>query len=111
MKLPFELKQKDVVLTSGMEAEIQARAERLDHFFDRIMRCRVTVEGPGGHHRQGLYRVNIDLTVPGAEIFVHKQADANLELALKSAFDAAARRLEDHVRKSRGFVKDHRSEP
>jgi len=105
MRLPFELKQRNVALTPAMGEDIQRRAEKLDHFFDRIMRCRVTVEGPGGHHRQGLYAVTIDLTVPGTEILVHKQANANVEVALKSAFDAAARRLEDHVRKARGFVK------
>lgn len=102
MKLPFELKQKDVTLTPTMAADIQTRAEKLDRFFDRIMRCRVTVEGPGAHHRQGDYGVTLDLTVPGAELFVHKHANANLELALRAAFDAGVRQLEDHVRKVRG---------
>jgi len=107
MKLPFELMQKDVTLPPAMAEDIRLRAERLDHFFDRIMRCRVTVEGSGMHHRQGHYGVKIDMTVPGTEIVVRKQAAANLELALKSAFDAAGRKLEDHVRKTRGFVKRH----
>ena len=102
MKLPFELMQKDVTLTVAMAEDIRSRAERLDQFTDRIMRCRVTVEGSGTHHRQGLYRVTIDLTVPGSELIVHKHAAANLELAVKSAFDAAGRRLEDHVRRRRG---------
>ena len=107
MNLPFELRQKDVTLPPAMAEEIRERAEKLDHFFDRIMRCRVTVEGPGNHHRQGHYSVKIDLTVPGMEIVVGKHAAANLELALKDAFDTAARRLEDHVRRRRGFVKTH----
>jgi ribosome-associated translation inhibitor RaiA len=94
-----------------MADEIRQRAEKLDHFFDRIMRCRVTVEGPGTHHRQGHYAVKIDLTVPGMEIIVGKQAAASLELALKDAFDAAGRRLEDHVRRRRGFVKTHEERP
>ena len=107
MKLPFELMQKDVTLPPGMAEEIRMRAGKLDHFFDRIMRCRVTVEGSGMHHRQGHYLVKIDLTVPGSEIVIHKQAAANLELALKGAFESAGRRLEDHVRMTRGFVKRH----
>jgi len=101
MKLPFELMQKDVMLPVGMVDDIRSRAEKLDHFYDRIMRCRVTVEGSGAHHRQGNYRVTIDLKVPGTELVVQKRADANLELALKGAFDAAGRRLEDHVRRRR----------
>lgn len=107
MNLPFELRQKDVTLPPAMAEGIQARAERLDHFFDRIMRCRVTVEGSGPHHRQGVYGVTIDLTVPGAEIVVRKHAEANLDLALKDAFETAGRRLEDHAQRRRGFVKHH----
>ena len=105
MKLPFELRQKDVTLTPGMTDTIEERAGKLDHYFDRIMRCRVTVEGPGKHHRQGVYGVKIDLTVPGKELVVHKEASQNLEQALKGAFDAVERQLEDHARKRRGHVK------
>lgn len=110
MNLPFELRQKNLSLPADTVGAIRERAERLDHYFDRITRCRVTVEGPGHHHRQGFCGVKIDLTVPGAEIVVEKQESANLELALKAAFDAATRRLEDHVRRMRGRVKLH-SEP
>jgi ribosome-associated translation inhibitor RaiA len=92
-----------------MADDIRERAAKLDHFFDRIMRCRVTVEGSGNHHRQGNYGVKIDLTVPGMELVVEKRTASSLELALKEAFDAAARRLEDHVRRRRGFVKTHES--
>ena len=102
MNLPFELMQKDVTLPLGMAQDIRSRAEKLDHFYDRIQRCRVTVEGSGHHHRQGNYRVTIDLKVPGTELVVQKRSDANLEHALKGAFDAAGRRLEDHVRRRRG---------
>ncbi len=109
MNLPFELRQKNVTLPPAMADDIRERAAKLDHFFDRIMRCRVTVEGSGNHHRQGNYGVKIDLTVPGTELVVEKRAAASLELALKEAFDAAGRRLEDHVRRRRGFVKTHES--
>ena len=107
MKLPFELLQKDVTLTPGMAEDIRSRAEKLDRFYERIMRCRVTVEGSGIHHRQGRYGVTIDLTVPGSELLVRKYAAANLELALKGAFGAATRRLEDYLRRRRGLIKRH----
>lgn len=107
MNLPFELMQRDVALPPRMIEEIREKAGKLDHFFGKIVRCRVTVEGSGIHHRQGRYAVTIDLTVPGSEIVVRKQATANLELAMNGAFHAAGRKLEDHVRKTRGFVKRH----
>jgi ribosome-associated translation inhibitor RaiA len=107
MKLPFELMQKDVALTPAKVEEIRERAEKLGRFHSRIMRCRVTVEGSGTHHRQGHYQVQIDLTVPGTELLVRKEATANLELALKDAFGAAGRRLEDQISRRRGLVKRH----
>ena len=109
MKLPFELQTRDIELSDDVESDIRERAGRLDHFYDRIMRCRVTVKGPGAHHRKGIHKVQIDLTVPGAKIVITRQRDLELSVALKGAFHAAGRRLEDHVRKSRGFVKAHKA--
>lgn len=107
MNQVFELKQKDVVLTAALAESIEARSEKLGRFSGRIQRCTVTVEGAGRHHRQGVYRVRIDLVIPGAELVVHKHSEANLELALKAAFQAIGRMLEDQVSRSRGFVKSH----
>ena len=107
MNHPFELRKKDVTLTPAMAETIQARAEKLGRFSGRIQSCTVTVEGSGRHHRQGLYNVRIDLVVPGTELVVRKHSGANLELALKGAFSAIGRRLEEQVRKSRGYVKSH----
>jgi len=105
----FELKQKDVVLTAALAEAIEVRSMKLGRFCGRIQRCTITVEGPGKHHRQGVYRVRIDLVVPGAELVVHKHAEANLEIALKAAFQAMGRVLEDQVSRSRGFVKSHQA--
>ena len=110
MNYPFELRQKDVLLTPTMGETIQAKADKLSRFSSQIQRCTVRVEGPGSHHRQGHYNVRIDLRVPGSELVVEKQSSANLELALKAAFNAMGRCLEDKVRESRGFVKSHTEE-
>ncbi len=107
MTLPFELRQKDITIPPGMAEAIQIRAEKLTRFHSRIQRCIVTVEGPSPHHRQGACDIRIDLHVPGGELVVRKQGAATLELALKSAFEAMGRRLEDQVRRIRGFVKTH----
>jgi ribosome-associated translation inhibitor RaiA len=107
MNTLFELRQKDVVLTPAAAEAIEARSEKFARHSDRIQRCTVTVEGPSKHHRQGNYGVQIDLLVPGTELVVRKHSEANLEAALKSAFEAIDRRLEEQVRKSRGYVKAH----
>ena len=56
-----------------IEAHIREAAEKLDVFYDEIMRCRVLVETPHRHHRKGkLYHVRIDLTVPGGEFAIKR---------------------------------------
>src|SRR5574341_1542639 len=73
MKLPLEILTKGHRLGEGALQEIRSAAEKLDLFYGRIMRCRVAVEGPGGHARQGRWRVAIELRVPGKEITVTRQ--------------------------------------
>jgi ribosome-associated translation inhibitor RaiA len=107
MRLPLEIKAKGLQLSETMRAEIEDRAAKLDQFYGRLMRCRITVEGPGRHHRRGYCVVRVDLTVPGAQILVTRQRGEHLGEALQEAFSAAGRRVEDYVRRTRGFVKKH----
>jgi cold shock CspA family protein len=76
------------------------------------MSCRVVVEAPVRHHRKGgPYKVRIDLTVPGDELVINRQADEDLYVAIRDAFHAARRRLEDYARRQRGAVKVHEPFP
>ena len=112
MQLPLQITTHDFSLPEGVEAEIRERAAKLDTYYDRIMRCRVVVEAPVGHHRRGgPYNVRIDLTVPQAELVVNRQADEDLLVAIRDAFDAMRRRLEDYVRQQRGTIKTHEAPP
>jgi cold shock CspA family protein len=73
----------------------------------------VVIAQPHRHHRQGrLYSVRVDLVVPGGEIVVNREhprdhAHEDVFVALRDAFRAAERRLEDHVRRLRGGEKTH----
>ncbi|HLF95410.1 MAG TPA: HPF/RaiA family ribosome-associated protein [Planctomycetota bacterium] len=107
MQMPVEIRARGLTLTEDESARIRERAAKLERFYDRIVRVRVTVEGPGRHHRTGDHRVRMDVTVPGAEIVINRQSGKTVEEALREAFEAAGRRIEDHVRVSRGLVKQH----
>jgi cold shock CspA family protein len=97
----------------SLEALVHEKAATLDKFAADIMSCRVVVEPAGKHHQHGnLYEVRIDLTVPGEEIAVTREpgehtANKDIHVALRDAFDAARRKLEDYVRRRRHAVKAH----
>jgi ribosomal subunit interface protein len=107
MQLPLQITARDISLSEAAEADIRAKAANLETYYDGVMGCRVVVEGPGRHHRKGPFTVRIDLSVPGAELVVDRQADEDLYVAIRDAFDAARRRLEDYARRQRGAVKSH----
>ena len=99
--------------SAAVEAQIRSRLEQLDRLFDRIISCRVVVECAHPRHHQGnLFQVRIDLNVPGQEIVVGRDpaahhAHEDVYVAIRDAFDATRRLLEDHIRKHRGDVKLH----
>ncbi|PJK27452.1 30S ribosomal protein S30 [Minwuia thermotolerans] len=113
METPLEIAFHGMDHSDAVEARIRERADRLERHFDRIVSCRVVVEAPHRHGHQGkLYRVNIMIGVPGRELVVNRarpnsHAHEDVYVALRDAFDAADRLLEDHARKVRGDVKTH----
>lgn len=113
MKQPIQIVFRNVPQSDALEAKIREKAEKLDEFYSRIMSCRVIVEAPHGHHHQGnLYHIIIDLTVPDAEIVVNRSpkehhAHEDPYVAVRDAFNAVRRKLQDYARKQRGKVKSH----
>lgn len=101
----------------GIEDEIRKRVDRLEGFFDRIIACSVVVEPSHRRHRQGkLYHIRIDLFLPEREIVVRRDpaehhAHEDLHVALRDAFDAARRQLQDHAHAMRGDTKQHAPPP
>lgn len=113
MTIPVQVTFKGMDASPALEARIREKAARLERFADRIRRCHVTVEAPHRHHRQGqLYRARIEVVVPRGDIVVTREspqdhAHEDASVAVRDAFDAAVRQLEDHVRKLDGRVKHH----
>lgn len=89
----------------AVEAKVRERMEELEQFQDRITVCHVKIEAPHRHSHHGkIYRVSIDIQVPGAEIVVSNAHEMNhahedIYVALRDSFDAARRRLEDAARR------------
>ena len=108
MQIPLQITIRDVEHSEALETHIREKANKLDEFFKHIMSCRVIVDVPHKHHQQGKqFNVRIDIGVPGSEIVVNRDHAEDVYVALRDAFDAAKRRLEDYARKVRGDIKKH----
>jgi ribosomal subunit interface protein len=113
MQLPLQITFRHMDSSDAVAARIRERAETLERFFDRIVSCRVVVECQHPRRQQGnLFRVRVDLKVPGGEIVAGRDPEAHhahedVYVAIRDAFDATRRLLEDYVRQGRGDVKLH----
>ena len=108
MQTPIQITFRDVPRSDELEAHIRQKAEKLEEFHSRIISCRVTVEELRKHHHQGRhFRVRIDLRVPGKEIVANHYHHEDVYVALRDAFDAVKRQLEEVAREMRGDVKAH----
>ena len=108
MQTPLQITIRDVDHSEALETRIRDKAQKLEEFFKHIMSCRVVVEAPHKHHHQGKqFNVRIDIGVPGNEIVVNRDHHEDVYVALRDAFDAAKRQLEDYARITRGDIKTH----
>lgn len=113
MQTPLRITFRHMEPSPVVEARVREHVERLERFHGRITGCHVVVEAPPAHRHKGApFDVKIDLTVPGSEIRVRSErteheAHMDVYVALRDAFDAAKRLLQDHAREHRGDVKRH----
>jgi len=130
--IPTQVTFRGLAHSDELESDVYEHVAWLEQFYPGIVRCRVLVELPHRHRRDGRhFHVGIELTVPdGPQIVVSHQPslhgrlkdveeeahrkDTDVErlhryaaVAIRQAFDAARRRLEDFAREQRGAVKTH----
>ena len=117
MQLPLQVTFRHMETSDALLADIEDKAGKLDQFSDHIMSCRVVVEAPHQHKNKGkLFHVSVDLTVPRGEIVASRSADEHhahedVYVAVRDAFSAVQRQLEDWERKQQRKVKQHASPP
>jgi ribosomal subunit interface protein len=112
MRIPLQITARNFDLPETFREDIRKKAENLGKYYDQIMRCRIMVEVPHRHRREGtLYNIRIDMTVPGGELVIKREPNKDINVAIRDAFDAARRQLEDFARKQRDDVKHHEETP
>lgn len=108
MQRDIQITFHDIEHSDAVESHIREKVKKLEHFYPQLTGCTVTVEQASRHKHQGrLFNVRVDLRVPGNEIAVNRDQHEDVYVALRDAFDAARRQLEDYARVQRGDVKHH----
>jgi ribosomal subunit interface protein len=110
---PIRITFKEMEPSAAVQAWVEQHAAKLEKFYTPIVHCDVVIEAPHRHSHHGrLYAVRIDIAVPSNAVVVSHQgpkdqAHEDLYVALRDAFRAARRQLQDLARKQRGEVKRH----
>jgi cold shock CspA family protein len=113
MKTALQVTFRNLEPSELVKRYVQERAEMLEKYAGELIGCRVLIETPHRRHQQGqLFHVRIDVTLPGGEVVITRDPSADhahedVLVAVRDAFDAARRRVEDHLRRRRGHVKHH----
>jgi ribosomal subunit interface protein len=109
MEQPLKISFHGVDPTPAIESRIRERAAWLERFNHDIVSCEVAVEAPHRHQRKAVsFTVRVDLVVKGGELVVggdQAHANGDLYVAIRDAFAAARRQLQEHAQRRRGDVK------
>ena len=118
MKTPLQVIFKGMDPTERLHTRIESEMQKLEDRFGRMTDCRVTVEAPDQHSRQGgLFNVHIHASLPGRkDIDVSRDPPANHahedpSVALRDAFRAAWKQLERHAGKIDPVLHPHAQPP
>jgi ribosome-associated translation inhibitor RaiA len=117
VQVPLEIVFHQLDRSPAVEDAVRERVAKLERIAPDITSCRVTIEAPHKHHHQGnLYAVRVDVRYPGSELVVNRAPSADhahedVFVALRDAFKAARRQLQDYQRVRRGDVKAHQPKP
>lgn len=96
MQVPLQIVFRDIERSEALESRVRAESDKLERFHSRITSGRVTIEEEHRHQSQGReFSVNIDVRIPGRREIVATARHEDVYVAVRDAFDAARRQLED----------------
>ena len=140
MNFPLHITFRNMPPSEMIEKKIRRKAGKLEQFYHHIIGCRVVVEDTHRHHRKGKsFVIRIDLALPGKELVINNAAKPlraakiseeeaekllanthepskegaheDVYVAIRDAFNAAGRKLQDYARRRSGALKIHKSSP
>ena len=111
MRTPLQINFHGMDTSPALETLIRDKTTKLEQFHPNVTGCRVVIDKPHHHKQQGEhFIVSVDVSVPGSNIVANHAHHEDVNVALRDAFVAARRQLEEHAVRMRGDVK-RRPEP
>jgi ribosome-associated translation inhibitor RaiA len=113
MTFPLQITFRNMPTSRIFENRISELAQRFEKFSSHILNCVVVIQRPHQSSRKGdVFDIHINVTVPGSLMVVHRAhaSDASHTdpyVALRDAFVAMRRKLQDHECIQRGETKIH----
>ena len=118
MQVPIQISFDGLGHSDALEFAIQSKIRQLERLCPALISARVMVGLSERRQQQGrLFRFRIDMTLPGHEIIVDRDPSEHHShedpyVALRDAFRAARRQLEDYIRINfRGKKRQHVGPP
>ncbi len=117
VRLPLQITFRQMDPSPALANRIRTVVAHLEKFDARITHCHVIIAPPPRHRRHGaVYDFHIDIGLPDRVIAVRRARSGELAhedpfVALRDAFRAARRKLEDYRRTRRGEIKSHSQPP
>jgi ribosomal subunit interface protein len=112
MKIPLQISFHDMPVSPALEALIREKAAKLEQFHPNLTGCRVVVDKPHHHSQQGEhFSVTVDVSVPGATIVANQAHSEDANIAVRDAFLAARRQVEDMVKRQRAEIRHPGAKP
>ncbi len=102
MQTPVEIHFHGIEKSEAVERRVREKVAKLEKHFGRMTRCRVVLEAP---HRSAqkpkVFQIKIEISLPRGQPIVvcHEREGAHaheeLPLAIRDAFEAALRKVDD----------------
>ncbi|MCZ7559423.1 MAG: HPF/RaiA family ribosome-associated protein [Burkholderiaceae bacterium] len=103
MRTPLQINFRGMDTSPALETLIRDKTAKLEQFHPNVTGCRVVIDKPHQHKQQGEhFIVSIDVSVPGSNIVANHAHHEDVNVALRDAFFAARRQLEEHAVRLRG---------
>jgi len=100
MRDPLTISLRGIEPSEELQACIAKEARRLASIGENLVGCVVIAEKLENDARQGVhFAARLIVTLPGAEVVVNREDNADILKAMRAAFAAAAQQLRDQVQR------------